>query len=157
MGSGGPDLPARVENGFGFYLEGSQFPGGKETICLRNLYGLGNSLLILALTEYSMIKKVLPYPNSHLQTTGHVASSSVLKQEFRGEWTSEWVLVFRLKHLDSRGSVQVTHGYAVVTFFWPSLHLRVICQPIVELHVPMAVFHLSPPVIVRKILLALVQ
>lgn len=57
MGSDGPDLPARVENGFGFYLEWSQFPGGKETIYLRNLYWLGNSPFILALTEYSMIKK----------------------------------------------------------------------------------------------------
>lgn len=64
MGSGGPDLPARVENGFGFYLEWSQFPGGKETICLRNLYGLGNSPFILALTEHSMIKKD-PFPNSY--------------------------------------------------------------------------------------------
>lgn len=85
MGSGGPDLPARVENGFGFYLEWPQFPGGKETICLRNLYGLGNSSFILASTEHAMIKKVLSYPNSHLQSTGHVASSSMLKQESGGE------------------------------------------------------------------------
>lgn len=85
MGSGGPDLPARVESGFGFYLKWSQFPGVKEIFCLRNLYGLENSSFILASTEHAMIKKVLSYPNSHLQSTGHVASSSMLKQESGGE------------------------------------------------------------------------
>lgn len=41
------ELSTGVENGFRFCLEGTMFPGHKETVCLMGHYRLWNSLSIL--------------------------------------------------------------------------------------------------------------
>lgn len=64
-----------------FCLGQTPFSEGKETICLWDLYGLGNRLSILALAEYCLMENFLPCPYFYMQTTGYADSLSVLKQE----------------------------------------------------------------------------
>lgn len=112
-----------------FYLGQTQLPGGRGTICLRDLCRLGNSLSILALSQYSMMENFLPCSNFHMQITGHAESSSVPKQESREERASVWVLAFCLHRLDSQGSVKITYGHMRSHVSDPHCFSKVVWEP----------------------------